>query len=125
MRKVTKIITEAFYSGIAKSRDNTCTDGTSVWLHGNKIAEKRSRSGPQFQTKELFISNAGWSTPTTKERLNGLLELGNFSSWPLPRIFQKNFEWYLSINNTDILFPYDKFVSVESAINEVSKLERV
>ena len=69
MRKVTRNIVEAFYKGEAKSSGNTCTDGTCLWLHGNKIAEKD-------EFGNLHITNAGFETNVTKERLNGLLELG-------------------------------------------------
>lgn len=58
---------------------NTHTDGTALFLHGNKIAEWRGG--------ELWITNAGWSSNTTKERLNGL---------PGVRIFQKAGQWFLN-----------------------------
>ena len=37
----------------------------------------------------LSISNAGWQSNTTKERLNGLPNVG---------IYQKNWQWYLNGN---------------------------
>lgn len=37
----------------------------AMFLHGNKIAWKDERGA-------LWISNCGWQTDTTKERLNGL-----------------------------------------------------
>lgn len=48
-------------------------------LHGNKIATKRGDS--------FFITNAGWQTNTTKERLNAI---------PGVSIQQKNWNWYLN-----------------------------
>lgn len=48
-------------------------------LHGNTIAE--------LSADGLFITSAGWKTPTTKERLNGL---------PGVHIQQKNFQWFLN-----------------------------
>lgn len=66
MRKVTKQIAEAFFAQRALKVSNTHTDGQAVWLHGNKIAERR-RDG-------VWISLAGWNTNTTRERLNGLLQ---------------------------------------------------
>ncbi|SVD06445.1 uncharacterized protein METZ01_LOCUS359299 [marine metagenome] len=116
MRKVTRTIAEAFFSGVAKASGNTCTDGDNVWLHGNKIAEKD-------EFGNLYISNAGWKSNTTKERLNGLLELGNFQQFPVPHIFQKNFKWFLSISKTVVPFPSNEFVSVESEINKIAKWE--
>ena len=117
MRKVTRQIVEAFYKGEAKSSGNTCTDGTCLWLHGNKIAEKD-------ELGNLLITNAGFETNVTKERLNGLLELGGFIQFPLPRIYQKNFTWYLSVGQRTLEFPCNGWVSVESEIDKAYKHER-
>ena len=65
MRKITKQIKEAFESKKAKTIGNTSTDGESVWLHGNKIVT-RDASGL------VLASLAGWNTPTTRERVNGI-----------------------------------------------------
>ena len=64
MRKITRDIVNAFNRGECKKIDNTRTDGQSIWLFGNKIAKKING--------ELWITNAGWQSNTTKERLNGL-----------------------------------------------------
>jgi hypothetical protein len=79
MRKVTQQIVDAFLRGQLKKVDNTFTDGVAIWLHGNKIAEKRANG--------LWISNAGWFSKTTKERLNGLPDVS---------VCQKKGEWYLN-----------------------------
>lgn len=64
MRKVTQEVCMAFMQGRRKTRGNTRTDGGSLYLFNNKIAEWRGG--------DLFISLAGWDTVTTRERLNGL-----------------------------------------------------
>jgi hypothetical protein len=79
MRKVTQQIVDAFLRGESKKVGNTLTDGVAIWLHQNKIAEMRGNG--------LWISNAGWASNTTKERLNGLPEVS---------IQQKRGEWYLN-----------------------------
>ena len=79
MKKVTKEIVSAFMQGKAQKLSNSETDGTALFLFGNKIAEKRSDG--------LYISNAGWQSNTTKERLNAL---------PNVSIQQKNFAWHLN-----------------------------
>ena len=56
----------AFATGRRASEANTMTDGTAFFLHGNKIAERRA--------DHLWISLAGWNTPTTRERLNAVLD---------------------------------------------------
>jgi len=44
--------------------DNSRTDGQGIWLFDNKIVEVREGG--------VWITNAGWKSRTTKERLNGL-----------------------------------------------------
>ena len=65
MRKVTRGVVSAFLEGRSKRIDNTETDGVSLRLHGNTIAEWRPDG--------LWITDAGWPSRTTRERLNGLL----------------------------------------------------
>jgi hypothetical protein len=55
---------------------------TVLKLHGNEIAYLYNDPN-----KTLSISNCGWFTPTTKERLNAL---------PNVHIQQKNYIWYLN-----------------------------
>ena len=64
MRQITRDIVNAFQNSRSLRIDNSRTDGESLWLFDNKIAEIR-RDG-------LWITNAGWKSTTTKERLNGL-----------------------------------------------------
>ena len=72
MRKVTELAVKAFFNKKAFSLSNTTVfidrNGTVFMsLHSNIIAMLNTDG-------RLFISNAGWSTKTTKERLNGILE---------------------------------------------------
>lgn len=69
MRKITERIKKAFEQGTSLKIGNTRTDGTSVWLHGNEIV-RRDPSGLVFATL------AGWNTPTTRERVNGITDMG-------------------------------------------------
>ena len=69
MRKVTEQIKQAFERGEAKTVGNTSTDGNTVWLHGNAIV-KRDPDGL------VRWSLAGWNTPTTRERVNGIANAG-------------------------------------------------
>ena len=65
MRKVTEQIKQAFNKGVSLKVGNTKTDGQTVWLHGNAIV-KRDADGL------VKWSLAGWNTPTTRERVNGI-----------------------------------------------------
>ena len=69
MRKVTEQIKQAFERRESKKIGNTRTDGNTVWLHGNAIV-KRDLDGL------VRWSLAGWNTPTTRERVNGIANAG-------------------------------------------------
>jgi hypothetical protein len=73
MRKVTEKIARAFVSESSLSVSNTTTDGKAVWLHGNKIIERRPDG--------IWFSLCGWNTATTRERLNGVLYMINASAY--------------------------------------------
>jgi len=100
MKKITEQSIRAFLNTEKFNSTNTqtnCTLNTSeLLLHGSVIA-KRDRTG-------IYISNAGYTTNTTKERLNVLL-----GSLELPRIEQKNFQWYW--NNKP--FPDNEFIKIK------------
>ena len=80
MRKVTEQIVEAFIAGKSKTVGNTTTDGNSIWLHSNKIVSHL------VGTDKIILTLAGWNTPTTRERINGLADRLN-----KPRIYQSKF----------------------------------
>lgn len=64
MNKTTQKICTAFQKGEVKREGNTFTDGKCIYLFDNAIAEHREDG--------LYVTNAGWFTRTTKERLNGI-----------------------------------------------------
>lgn len=83
MRKITKQAVSALLSGNNYKGSNTTVKNGWLSLHGNEIAQL------DLITGELRISNAGWFSNTTKERLNGL---------PNVSICQKKGVWYLNGN---------------------------
>jgi hypothetical protein len=95
MRKVTKLIKKAFNNGASLKVGNTETDGETVWLHGNAII-KRDPDGL------VRWSLAGWNTPTTRERVNGIANAN---------VFQFKFEPVL---NGQVIDPSDWFASPNS-----------
>lgn len=82
-RKISNSAADAFYSGRSFKSGNTevkvSADTTEMYLFGNLIAIKKQ--------KEVSITNAGWFSATTKERLSAL----NIAS-----IGQKAGKWYLN-----------------------------
>jgi len=83
MRQITKESTKAFFNNTNYSKSNTFVNNNKFYLHNNLIAE--------IKDNKLILSNCGWFSNTTKERLNGIL---NYIGKPL--IYQKNFIWYLN-----------------------------
>lgn len=84
-RKITQDAISAFMSGQKFNRDNTTvfvgeTGTSSLHLHGNLIARR-------FPCGRLEIGNGGWSSNTTKERLNGI---------PGVSVCQRKGVWYLN-----------------------------
>tara|TARA_R100000734_G_scaffold19016_1_gene17518 strand:+ start:256 stop:546 length:291 start_codon:yes stop_codon:yes gene_type:complete len=85
MRQITRDAIRAFRNGNNFKRGNTQvrtyahSNYREFLLHGNVIADMNENG--------LFISDGGWQTVTTKERLNG---------FPNVHIYQKNFQWFLN-----------------------------
>ncbi len=87
MRKITEQSINAFLNKGKLNKQNMSVffdryDNTSrMLLHNNCIATY------DHDNKRISISNCGWFSNTTKERLNGL---------PNVNIQQKNFVWFLN-----------------------------
>lgn len=86
MRQITKESINAFMNANKFNKQNMSVEVlpnvTILKLHGNPIAYKYNDPN-----KTLSITNCGWFSNTTKERLNAL---------PNVNIQQKNFVWYLN-----------------------------
>ena len=80
MRQITKESVDAFMEGRRYKKGNMEVRNNEMYLHGNKIAWIDVNN-------QLWISNCGWISNTTKERLNAL---------PNVHIQQKNYDWYLN-----------------------------
>ena len=86
MRKITQNAANAFAAHTKWCSGNTMIDAYEVngvpevrmYLHGNEIA--------YMHDGELLVTLAGWPTPTTRERLNGLLQTLGFNE----TFFQQN-----------------------------------
>ena len=84
MRKITNDSINAFLNRRIFTRQNMKVRELNkkyyLKLHDNIIAILH-------EDNTLIITNCGWFTPTTKERLNGL---------PNVNIYQRNFKWFLN-----------------------------
>tara|TARA_R110000823_G_scaffold312781_1_gene439770 strand:+ start:251 stop:544 length:294 start_codon:yes stop_codon:yes gene_type:complete len=91
MRKITEESVDAFLNAKKFKKANmeveVLPNVTILKLYGNKIAYMYN--DPE---RTLSITNCGWKTTTTKERLNAI---------PGVSIFQKNWQWYLNDKQWD------------------------
>tara|TARA_R110000787_G_scaffold261168_1_gene366477 strand:+ start:184 stop:495 length:312 start_codon:yes stop_codon:yes gene_type:complete len=97
MKKITQESVAAFEAGNNFRKGNTEVENVDgevrLRLHGHTIAKSNAQG--------LFVSNAGWETKTTKERLNGIQGVS---------IRQSDFVWYL--NGEEM--PSNEFVKIGS-----------
>ena len=68
---------------------NDLTKCAQIYLHGHQIATV------DHNTNAVKLSSCGYTTNTTKSRLNALLNEVKYGC----RVFQKNWEWFVSYNN--------------------------
>lgn len=91
MKKITKEAINAFNNRRMYKSSNTQVtvepNVTILWLHDNAIAYRYN--DPE---RTLSITNCGWFSNTTKERLNAI---------PNVNIYQKKGVWYLNGNEWD------------------------
>ena len=94
MRKIERQMQAAIATRTDWKKSNTSvsvdSEGfTSVRLHGNRIAEIAPDG-------DIILSSCGWDTPTTKSRLNAIVDVFLTGC----QIFQKDFTWYVGDLNT-------------------------
>jgi hypothetical protein len=100
MRKIEQQMNRAISNKINWSSSNTqvsyneSTDCSSIYLHGHQIATF------DHNNQAVKLSSCGWQTVTTKSRLNAILDEVKYGC----RVFQKQFDWYLSTNNQTVDF---------------------
>lgn len=97
MRQITEESVNAFLTARKFNKSNMSVEVlpnvTILKYQGNSIAYKYNDPN-----KTIAITNCGWESVTTKERLNGVISLSGLNIKP---IYQKNFIWYLDGKNWD------------------------
>ena len=68
---------------------NDSTNCSNVFLHGHNIATV------DHTTNCVKLSSCGWTTNTTKSRLNAILSEVKYGC----SVFQKQWNWYVSFRN--------------------------
>jgi hypothetical protein len=110
MRKITQESVDAFMNAREFKKANmeveVLPNVTILRLHGNAIAYRYN--DPE---RTLSITNAGWQSNTTKERLNAIPDVS---------IHQKNWVWYLNGEEWDGSL-IDVSVNVQQRLEEIRK----
>ena len=94
MRKLEKQMNKALQSKTNWAGSNTSvsynesTNCSNVYLHGHNICTL------DHNTNAVKLDSCGYETVTTKSRLNAILEEVKYGC----RVFQKQFEWFISYN---------------------------
>ena len=88
---------------------NDFTNCSSVYLHGHQIATLC------HETKAVKLSSCGYQTNTTKSRLNAILDEVKYGC----RVFQKNWNWFVSYNNQTQSF-FDGMILLDTQSLEVA-----
>ncbi len=115
MRKIEKQMNFAISNKADWSNSNTRvefnsnTNCSSIYLHGHQIATF------DHNLKAVKLSSCGWQTVTTKSRLNAILDEVKWGC----RVFQKNFDWFVSYNNQTRDF-FDGMILVDANHLEVA-----
>ena len=91
MRQITRESVKAFLNAKKFNKSNMSVEVlpnvTILIYQGNSIAYKYN--DPK---QTISITNCGWESNTTKERLNGVIALSGLN---ISKIYQKNWQWYL------------------------------
>ena len=82
---------------------NNSTNCSSIYLHGHQIATF------DHNLKAVKLSSCGYETVTTKSRLNAILDEVKYGC----KVFQKNFNWFVSYNNQTASF-WDGMILVDA-----------
>ena len=114
MRKITRESAEAFKEERKYSKANTTVrvwiesnmlpyHSVEMCLHGNLIAKRKGN--------QLMVTLAGWDTPTTKERVNGLLSIMGCKGKFYTRKGQTYFEEAAIDSDTEITIDLSEYNS--------------
>ena len=91
MRLITRESVNAFLNAKKFNKSNMSVEVlpnvTILKYQGNSIAYKYN--DPK---RTISITNCGWESNTTKERLNGVISLSGLN---VGKVYQKNWQWYL------------------------------
>ena len=95
MRKIEQQMNRAVVNKNDWSNSNTRVDYNSNTNCSTVVLHRTAIATYDHNTQALKLNTGGWATVTTKSRLNAILsELITGA-----RVFQRDFNWFLSYNN--------------------------
>ena len=82
---------------------NNLSNCSSIYLHGHHIATFC------HETRAVKIDSCGYTTNTTKSRLNAILEEVKYGC----KVFQKNWDWFVKYNDQTASF-WDGMILIDA-----------
>ena len=100
MRKIEQQMNNAISNKVDWNSSNTRVDYNNNTNCSTVVLHRTAIAVYDHNTQAIKLNTGGWHSNTTKSRLNAILQ-GLVSG---VRVFQKNFDWYLSTNNQTVDF---------------------
>ena len=95
MRKIEQQMNRAIVNKNDWSNSNTFVDYNSNTNCSTVVLHRTAIAVYDHNTQALKLNSGGYTTVTTKSRLNAILDEVKFGA----RVFQKNFNWFISYND--------------------------
>ena len=95
MRKIEQQMNRAVVNKNDWSNSNTKVDYNSNTNCSTVVLHRTAIAVYDHNTQALKLNTGGWQSVTTKSRLNAILDQLMYGA----RVYQKNFDWFLSYNN--------------------------
>ena len=100
MRKIEQQMNRAVVNKNDWSNSNTFVDYNSNTNCSTVVLHRTAIAVYDHNTQALKLNSGGYTTNTTKSRLNAILDEVMYGA----KVFQKNWDWYLSYNNQTVDF---------------------
>jgi len=95
MRKIEQQMNRAVVNKNDWSNSNTFVDYNSNTNCSTVVLHRTAIAVYDHNLKAVKLNSGGYTTNTTKSRLNAILDEVKFGA----RVFQKNFNWFISYND--------------------------
>jgi len=100
MRKIEQQMNRAVVNKNDWSNSNTFVDYNSNTNCSTVVLHRTAIAVYDHKNQALKLNTGGYTTVTTKSRLNAILDEVMYGA----KVFQKNWDWYLSYNNQTVDF---------------------